>query len=124
MGGRGPFSSALPHYEMALKLSPLDPFVYAMLAGCSLSQSIDGNYQEAASTGERAASSPGAHYIIDMIALIGHALNEDKALATKFAGKVRERRPDASRELFFQSFPFADAANKERLSDALAEYGF
>jgi len=120
----GKTKSALPHYEMALKLSPLDPFVYAMLAGCSLSSSIDGNYEEAASMGERAARSPGAHYIVDMIALIGHSLNKDKALASEWAKKIRARRVDATRELFFQSFPFSDKATKERLSDALAEYGF
>lgn len=120
----GKTESALPHYKMALKLSPLDPFVYAMLAGCSLSQAIDGNYAEAASMGERAARSPGAHYIVDMIALIGHSLNKDKALADGLAEKIRACRADATRELFFQSFPFSDVATKERLSNALAEYGF
>lgn len=120
----GKTESSLPHYEMALKLSPLDPFVYAMLAGCSLSRSIDGDYEEAAQIGERAANSPGAHYIVEMIALIGHSLNKDMTLASEWAQKIRARRPDATRELFFQSFPFSDMATKERLSDALAEYGF
>ncbi len=120
----GKTDSSLPHYEMALKLSPLDPFVYAMLAGCSLSKSIEGRYEEAAEVGERAARSPGAHYIVDMIALIGHSLNKDKNLANEWAEKIRTRRPDATRELFFQSFPFSDAGTKERLSGALAQYGF
>ncbi len=120
----GKTENSLPHYDTALALSPLDPFVYAMLAGRSLSLVIDGDYAQAAEAGERAAHAPGAHYIVDMIALIGHSLNEDPAKAQVWADKIRKHRPDANQSLFFASFPFSKSSIKDRLSDALGRYGF
>ncbi|MGD9812040.1 MAG: hypothetical protein AB7U35_12040 [Sphingobium sp.] len=55
---------------LAMKLSPIDPLRYAMLATCALSHVIKGNYDEAAMAGERAAQSPDAHKHIEAIAAI------------------------------------------------------
>lgn len=120
----GTTDTSLPHFETALALSPLDPFVYAMHAGRSLSFMIDGEYQRAAEVGEKAARAPGAHFIIDMIALIGLSLNRDRKKAQIWADRIRSRRPDANQSLFFASFPFADSGIKNRISSALARYGF
>lgn len=120
----GKTDTSLPHFEMALALSPLDPFVYAMHAGRSLSFVIDGDYQRAAEVGEKAARTPGAHYIVDMITLIALSLNRDQEKAQIWADRIRTRRPDASQALFFASFPFSNSGIKDKISEGLGRYGF
>lgn len=120
----GKTDTSLPHFEMALALSPLDPFVYAMHAGRSLSFVINGDYQSAAEVGEKAARTPGAHYIVDMITLIALSLNRDQDKARIWADRIRTRRPDASQSLFFASFPFSHTGIKDKISEGLGRYGF
>lgn len=120
----GQTKHSLPHVEKALALSPLDPFVYAMLAARSLSFVIDGEYELAAESGEKAARAPGAHFIIDMIALIAFSLNKDTKKAQFWADNIRVRRPGANQDLFFASFPFSNNEIKQTISNALAHYGF
>lgn len=81
-------------------------------------------YGKAAEAGEKAAHAPGAHYIIDMIALIAFSLNQDNPKAQYWAENIRIRRPDASQSLFFASFPFSDPRIKLIISKALSKYGF
>jgi TolB-like protein/Tfp pilus assembly protein PilF len=115
--------TSLSHFEIALALSPLDPLAYAMMSGRCLSFVNDGDFERAAEAGEKAARAPGAHFIVEMIALIAHSLNEDPAKAQIWADKIRRQRPDANQALFFSSFPFSDTKIERRISDALSCYG-
>lgn len=120
----GQTTLSLPHLEKAISLSPLDPLAYAMLAARSLSYAIDGEYELAAESGQKAARLPGAHFLIDMIALIALSLNQDQEKAQFCADNIRIRRPDADQGRFFASFPFSDPEIKNKLAGALARYGF
>ena len=57
-----------------MRLSPLDPLHYAMLGTRALSHMTLGEDAVAAEWADRAASSPGAHVLIAMIATAAHAL--------------------------------------------------
>jgi TolB-like protein len=120
----GQTSASFPHLETAITLSPLDPLAYAMQAARSLSYVIDGAYEQAQNAGEVAARTPGAHYLIDMIAVIACSLNDSKKTADYWADAVRQRRPDANQALFFASFPFSCTATRQKISGALAACGF
>ena len=120
----GQTNASFPHLDTALTLSPLDPLAYAMQAARALSFIIDGEYQQADLAGEKGARTPGAHYLIDMIALIACSLNGNEAGATHWAGNVRRRRPDASQAAFFASFPFSCSTTRQTISSALKRYGF
>jgi TolB-like protein len=120
----GQTDASFPHLKTALTLSPLDPLAYAMQAARSLSFVIDGAYEQAMVAGEKAARAPGAHYLIDMIALIACSLNKNKVRATYWAGNVRRRRPDASQVAFFTSFPFSCGITRQKISSALENYEF
>lgn len=120
----GQTDASFPHLKTALALSPLDPLAYAMQAGRCLSFVIDGAYEQAMEAGETAARTPGAHYLVDMIALIACSLNSNHVSATHWAGNVRRRRPDASQALFFASFPFSCSTTRMKISSALERYGF
>lgn len=120
----GKTDASFPHLDTALALSPLDPLAYAMQASRALSFIIDGEYQQADLAGEKGARTPGAHYLIDMIALIACSLNSNEVGATYWAENVRRRRPDASQAAFFASFPFSCSTTRQTISSALARYGF
>lgn len=112
------------HVDLAMRLSPLDPLHYAMLATRGLTHIAAGDDAEAAAWLERAARSPGAHPMIAMVATAAHALNGDLARAQAWAAEVRTRNPSLTRADFFRSFPMRSAEMRSRMSSALARFDF
>lgn len=119
----GKTSEACKNVENALMLSPLDPLQYGMFGVRALSFATDGDFENAATWAEKAARSPGAHYLISMIAVIGHSLNGNDKKASSWSKVVRQRKSDACQDQFFDSFPFRNSKTKELLSHALQRYG-
>lgn len=112
------------HVDLAMRLSPLDPLFYAMLATRGLTHMATGEDAEAARWVERAARWPGAHVLIAMIATAAHALANDRSRAATWAANVRERNPALTREDFFRCFPMKTDAMRTRVSQALAQFDF
>lgn len=112
-------ASSDPHAELALRLSPLDPLRYAMIAVRSLNALLIGDYEIAAQLGERAARSPGAHKHIAVIAALGDQLAGRKDNAARWVARAREQDPDVSAAVFLRSFPFAPSAGRETIEGAL-----
>ncbi len=119
----GNAASARSHVDDALQLSPLDPLLYGMRGVRSLSFVTEGDYENAAPWAEKAARSPGAHYLISMLAVIAHSLDGNDDKASTWADVVRGRKSDACAAQFFESFPFSDPETRERISGALARFG-
>ncbi len=109
--------------ELAMTLSPLDPLFYAMLGTRSLACMVNGDYAKASQWAERAVRSPGAHALIDIIAIAAHALNDDGDRARRMADRFHARRSGIGRTDFFRSFPFADETLRRRLDAALKRHG-
>ncbi|MEM9016833.1 MAG: transcriptional regulator, partial [Verrucomicrobiota bacterium] len=116
-------SSSRSSIGMAIDLSPLDPFLYAMQATRGFSYLIEEDYESAAEWAERGALGPGAHYLIGAIAVAAHELNGNHDKATRWLEQIRIRREDVSREHFFTAFPFSNEDVKERISQALKSAG-
>ncbi len=112
------------HVDLAMRLSPLDPLHYAMIGTRAFTHMMQGEDVEAADWAERAARSPGAHVLIAMIALVAHALADDTASATAWSDNVRSRNPALRSDDFFRAFPMQSATTRERVSTALARFGF
>ncbi|WP_132255135.1 winged helix-turn-helix domain-containing tetratricopeptide repeat protein [Methylobacterium segetis] len=109
--------------ETAIALSPLDPFLYAMLATRALTCLMHGDTGQAASWADRAARSPGAHVMIALIAVIAHTLTADPERAAIWAADVRRRRGAVSQAHFFASFPFREGDLRRRIARALTDSG-
>ncbi|MGH8187332.1 MAG: winged helix-turn-helix domain-containing tetratricopeptide repeat protein, partial [Steroidobacteraceae bacterium] len=62
------------HVDLAMRLSPLDPLHYAMLATRAFTHMVVSEDAEAARWAERGARAPGAHVLIAMIAAAAHEL--------------------------------------------------
>jgi len=112
------------HVDLAMRLSPLDPLHYAMLATRSFTHMVVGEDAEAAHWAERGARSPGAHVLIAMIAAAAHAMSGDSTRAALWAANVRERNDALTREDFFRAFPMKSEPTQARVQQALTEVGF
>ena len=112
------------HVDLAMRLSPLDPLYYAMLATRAFSHMVMGEDAEAAEWAGRAAHSPGAHVLIALIAVAAHALAGDAIRAASWAANVRSRNPALTRSDFFRAFPMQSDTTKARVSKSLARFGF
>ena len=112
------------HVDLAMRLSPLDPLYYAMLGTRALGHMTLGEDAVAAEWADRAATSPGAHVLIAMIATAAHALAGNDGHATKWAANVRERNPVLSHEDFFRAFPMQPTDARARVKQSLMRLGF
>jgi len=112
------------HVDLAMRLSPIDPLYYAMMATRAFTHVLQDEDAEAAHWADRAARSPGAHVLIAMIAAATHALSGDKARAASWAENVRERNPAMNRESFSRAFPMRSERMRSRVLAGLAELGF
>jgi DNA-binding winged helix-turn-helix (wHTH) protein/TolB-like protein len=112
------------HADLAMRLSPLDPLHYAMRATRAFAHLALGEDVEAARWADLAASSPGAHVLIAMIAAAAHALVLNATRATYWAANVRERNSSLTRADFSRSFPMQSEAMRVRVLQALAQLGF
>lgn len=120
----GRSDKALHHIRIAIDLSPLDPFLYAMQGTRAFAHMIEGDTARGALWADHAARAPGAHYLIAMIATAAHQLHGDQDGARYWAEHAKARRPGASRTRFFEAFPFADPQFRRALNDALRAAGF
>ncbi|MCF8507257.1 MAG: winged helix-turn-helix domain-containing protein [Hyphomonadaceae bacterium] len=108
----------------ALALSPLDPLVYGMLGVRALSHIAREDTAQAADWAERAANSPGAHALIEMIAAVAHGLHGNDARARAWAESARARAGHLRRADFLRAFPFRDIPTRERVTGMLGCLGF
>lgn len=109
--------------DAALRLSPLDPMLYGMLGVRSLALMQSGRHDEAADWADRAATAPGAHFLIAMIALVANGLAGREPQARHWLAAVHQRRPDASARHFFAAFPIHDPATRQLLNRELSRHG-
>lgn len=112
------------HADLAMRLSPLDPLHYAMLATRGFTHLVAGEDALAAQWAERGARSPGAHVLIGMIAAVAHSLAGDAERAHYWTENVKQRNDALTRAVFFRSFPMKTAPLKARVDRALVKLGF
>ena len=108
----------------ALVLSPMDPLVYGMLGVRAMSYLVLEDPSQAAEWAERAANSPGAHALIEMIAAAAHGLNGNDAKAKSWAQSVKTRAGHLDSSDFLRAFPFRDPPTRQRVSRMLGRLGF
>lgn len=110
--------------DLAMRLSPLDPLYYAMLATRALTHMADGDHIEAAQWADKAARAPGAHVLIAMIAFVTHAQAGLDERARSWAAEVRSRNRMLTQHDFFRSLPVKSDEVRARAAAAFKAYGF
>jgi len=121
---RGGGQSVREGNGIAMTLSPLDPFHYAMLGVQTLSYCNDEDFETAGQWGQRSAQAPGAHYLMGQVAAMSLNLAGETEKARFWAENTKMRRPDITTARFFEAFPFEDHRMRERITRALVDSGF
>ena len=108
----------------SLHLSPLDPLLYGIhgVRAQMLIQQED--HQAAARWADRAATTPGAHYLIAMIALAANGLAGRQDKAARWRQKVRQLKPGATAADYFAAFPTRHMASRSGIATELRRHGF
>ncbi len=110
--------------DSAIHLSPLDPLLYGIHGVRAQALIQSGDLRGAARWGDRAASTPGAHYLISMIAAVANGLDGRHQQAARWRQDVRRRKADASAHQYFAAFPIRDEAARRLIAEELARQGF
>lgn len=110
--------------DTALQLSPIDPLLYGIHGVRSQMLIQTGDYQAAARWGDRAAATPGAHYLIAMIALAANGLAARHDQAARWGAEARRRKPDATAAHYFAAFPTRDPTSRSQIAAELRRHGF
>ncbi|PVH27804.1 winged helix-turn-helix domain-containing tetratricopeptide repeat protein [Pararhodobacter oceanensis] len=110
--------------DAALGLSPLDPLLYGIRGVRAQALIQTGDTAAAARLADRAASTPGAHYLISMIAAAANGLDGRQQQASRWREDVLRRKPDASVAQYFAAFPIRDKDTRDRITGELTRQGF
>lgn len=120
----GDGGAANTELDLALHLSPLDPLLYGMHGVRAQMLMQQGDYAAAAHFAGRAAATPGAHFLIGMIAVVAYGLAGQHDEAARWRKEVRRRKPDASSKDYFNAFPTSDALSRSVIAAQLRRHGF
>ena len=112
------------HVDLAMRLSPIDPLYYAMMATRAFTHMVKGEDKEAADWAEQAARAPGAHVLIATIAAAAQSLAGNQDRARWWAANAHQRNAALGCEDFFRAFPMKSDATRSRVMRALTEVGF
>ncbi|MDF2182725.1 winged helix-turn-helix domain-containing protein [Neptuniibacter sp. CAU 1671] len=121
---QGHASPAIDYSHQASHLSPLDPLLYAVYASRALAYLQNNDLANAVIWSEKAARTPGAHYLIQMIAASIHALTEQPDQAKHWRQQALIRTNTVDLNHFFVAFPFVDQGFRALLLTGLKKAGF
>ena len=107
----------------AIRLSPIDPLRYAMIAIDGFTEAMLGDEPTGAALVDRAAREPRAHVMIAVMAAICQVWAGSEQGIRYWTREVRSRGPNLTKEVFLRSFPFKEGPLRKRVSDALAVVG-
>jgi TolB-like protein len=110
--------------DTSLYLSPLDPLLYGIRGVRAQMLIQQEDHEAAAGWADCAATTPGAHYLIAMIALVANGLAERHEQAARWRQTTRRLRPDATSTDYFAAFPTRDTASRARVAAELRRQGF
>ena len=107
----------------AMRLSPIDPLRYAMIATDGFTQAMLGDETTGAALVDRAAREPRAHVMIAVMAAICQVWAGNRDGIRYWTNEIRSRGPNLTADVFLTSFPFKNGPLRERVSAALSVIG-
>lgn len=109
--------------DMAQRLSPFDPMVFAMEAARAIALTVSGRAEEAVRWALRATQEPNAHFHIYAIAAATLQHAGQPAEAARHVREAERRHPGYSIDVFERSFPHKSEHDRKVMSEALAAAG-
>lgn len=109
--------------DIAQRLSPFDPLMFAITSSRALTMTARGELDEAVRWAVSATLQPNAHFHIFAVAAICLELAGQREQASRQLARVLQRHPGYSREVFFRSFLHKQEARRQVMDDALRRLG-
>jgi TolB-like protein len=103
----------------AIRLSPIDPLRYAMIAIDGFTETMLGDKPTGAALVDRAAREPRAHVMIAVMAAICQVWAGDDERTRYWKNEAKARGPHVNGDVFLASFPFRDGPLRKRVTEAL-----
>ncbi len=114
---------AVTDLDMARRLSPFDPLLFAMKSSRGVSLAVQGDTEAASRWAREATHEPNAHFHIHAIAGACEQLAGRPESASRAIGRVKQMHPAYSVTVFERSFPHQDPAHAALFSHALIAAG-
>lgn len=114
---------AIEHLARAMRMSPLDPRIYLMLAATAYAHFLAGRYAEALPWAEKATRENPNHSLTNRIAAASYALAGRQQDAEKAAGRLLQIDPSFRVSNLKDYVPLRQHEDLERLSDGLRKAG-
>ena len=119
----GRATEAIPDLDLARRLSPFDPLLFAMKSSRAVSLAIQGNLPDAVRWAVEATAEPHAHFHIHAIAAACLQLNGQSEQARAATQRVLTMHPNYTITVFERSFPHRETAPRKLFRQALADTG-
>jgi tetratricopeptide (TPR) repeat protein len=110
--------------DAPLELSPVDPLLYGIHGVRAQALIQIGDTRAAARLADLAASTPGAHYLISMVAAVANGLDGRYQQASRWRQDARRRKSDASIAQYFAAFPIRNEKARRLVTGELKRQGF
>lgn len=104
----------------AMRLSPIDPLRYAMMASEGFMQAMLGDEVGGAAIVDQAALEPRAHVLIAVMAAICHIWAGNTQRTAYWMKDIAARGSGLTGKTFLRSFPFKEGQLAAKVTDALA----
>jgi len=114
---------ALTELDVAHRLSPFDPLLFAIKSTRGIALATQGRFDEAATWAVRATQEPNAHFHIHAVAAACLALAGRQSDAQRAIETLRAQQPEYSIARFERSFPNKLDTHRDLLRSALAKAG-
>jgi len=109
---------AIEHFQLALRLSPLDPLGFIIHNGLAWAHFLSGRYGEAAAAAEKTG-----HYIPGVLMrAMSLAMGGDEAESRRVLDQLRKREP-AIRASHFAEWPLRRAQDRARFHEGMQKLG-
>lgn len=107
----------------AMRLSPLDPLGYAVVATQAANAAFEGRYDDAADLADKAAHHRNAHYHIAFIAAYCNALAGRQENASKHLARLKAERPGYTAQSYLSALPVQDDGFRELVVTTARQMG-
>jgi tetratricopeptide (TPR) repeat protein len=115
--------AAVQDLDMAHRLSPFDPMVFAMMSCRAISLAVTGRHAESADWAQRATREGNAHFHIHAIAAACLQLAGRQDDAKACVAQTLELHPGYNVAVFQRSLPHKSAADQRLIGEALRAAG-
>lgn len=119
----GDSAATFPALDTSVHLSPLDPLIYGVHGVRAQMLIQQGDYEAAAGWADRAATAPGAHYLIAMIALAANGLAGRHEQAGRWRRETHRLKRGAKATDYFAAFPTRHTQSREKIAAELHRHG-